>query len=44
MTLNGRGKVIDAVRPNYIKGLFEIRLFCWNWKFFVESSVDKSKS
>ena len=28
----------------YIKGLFGIHLFCWNWKLFVESTVDKDKS
>ena len=25
------------------KGLFEILLFCWNWKLFTESIVDKDK-
>ena len=24
-------------------GLFGIRLFCWNWKLFAESTVDKNK-
>ena len=33
-----------AMHNVYIKGLFEIHLFCWNWKFFVENIVDKSKS
>ena len=28
----------------FIMGLFGIRLFCWNWKFFAESIVDKAKS
>ena len=28
----------------HIEGLFGIHLFCWNWKFFTESIVDKSKS
>ena len=27
-----------------IKSLFEYRLFCWYWKFIVESTVDKGKS
>ena len=26
------------------KGSFEIRLFCWNWKFFVKGTVHKGKS
>ena len=26
------------------KSLFGIHLFCWNWKFFVESTVDKGKN
>ena len=27
-----------------IKGLFKIRLLCWNWKFFAENTVDKGKN
>ena len=27
-----------------IKGLLEICLFCWNWKLFTESIVNKGKS
>ena len=27
-----------------INGLFQICLFCWNWKLFAESTVDKGKS
>ena len=27
-----------------IRGLFGIHLFCWNWKPFIESTVDKGKS
>ena len=26
------------------KSLFEIYLFCWNWKLFVESTLDKGKN
>ena len=26
------------------KGLFEICLFCWNWKLFIESTINKGKS
>ena len=28
----------------HISGLFRIRLFCWNWNFFIESTEDESKS
>ena len=28
----------------HIKGLFGFHLFCWNWKFFAESTVNKGKS
>ena len=27
-----------------LKGLFENNLFNWNWKLFVENTVDKGKS
>ena len=28
----------------YINSLFEIHLFCWNWKLFADSTVDKGKN
>ena len=28
----------------HLWGLFGIRLFCWNWNFFAESTVNKSKN
>ena len=32
------------IKVNNTKGLFEIHLFYWNWKYFAENTVDKSKS
>ena len=30
------------VKDYEVKDLFGIHLFCWNWKLFAESIVDKS--
>ena len=30
--------------PNNIMGSFDIRLFCWNWNFFAESTLNKGKN
>ena len=37
-------KIIGIVDYSSMKGLFVIRLFCWNWNFFAESTVNKGKS
>ena len=37
-------KCILAAMQMYIMGVFGYRLFCWNWKFIAESTVNKSKS
>ena len=38
----GGGDDIEKEKSNiHVKGLFEIRLFCWNWKLFIKSTVDK---
>ena len=34
----------DISERKSIEGLFMIRLFCWNWKHFAESIVEKDKS
>ena len=38
------GKEIFAKPFVFIKGLFGICLFCWNWKLFAESIVNKGKN
>ena len=44
----GKRKTLDVGKfistQTGTKGLFEIHLFCWNWKFFAESTIDKSKN
>ena len=35
---------VQTRETNTTKGLFEICLFCWNWKFFAENIVFKGKS
>ena len=27
-----------------IKDLFKIHLFCWEWKFFIENTINKDKN
>ena len=49
----GNAKRASQTQPNspqmlkwkyYTFGLFKIYLFCWNWKLFAKSNIDKCKS
>ena len=42
--LNNKKKGFLSQCQTHIKSLLGIRLFCWNWNFFAENTVDNSKS